>query len=354
MTQSGYRVSKLQQSSRNKRKRMLKAVLAVAAVLAFAIGALFVFGVVHLTGSGRDGGEGLSFLVNPASNQAIDAASVNILVIVYEDRDPSQPVQALLLASYGVRAPGAEFSSLPPALIAHAADGKAIKLSETLKYGGGKTQLATSEVQRLLGEQVHYTLALKVSETVRLAESLGLPDMPDDQSWSHYLPSALASLGELRKADLASRAREAATCFDKSPSFSSPDQQSRYVVDMFEGFAAIPVEQLAFRKVPGVEILNGCGAPGIGEQAQAKLESYGFAVSDSGRNAKKAVNGEEVNDFGYDRSVIYYHTMDAHVEAYARWLQAALNLPAPELREDAVLGEGTITLIVGKDLVGKL
>lgn len=279
---------------------------------------------------------------------------MNILILTYEDRDPSQPISNLLLASYGLQARGAEFYSLPPDLLAHTSDGKAMKLSEALKYGGGKTHLASSEVQRVLGEQVHYTLLLKERETSGVTEALGLPAKPEDQSWSGYLTGALLTLRGLQPADLESRASQTAGSFDKNASFGSTDQQATYIADMVKGFSGLTAAQVIFREVPGVEILNGCGAPGIGEKAQKRLEDYGFPVKDSGRNAKKVVNGEEINDFGFEKSVIYYHATDARVESYARYLQAALSVQSMELREDAVLGEGTVTLVLGKDLVGRL
>ncbi len=355
MTQSGYRVSKLQQSSRGKRKKKLIAALVAVIVVVLGVASLFVFGVVHWPhfGSSSDD-QSLSFLVNPAGKQAIEAPAINILVLTYEDRDPSQPITDILVASYGLQVSGAEFYDLPGALIAHTSDGKAIKLSEALKYNGGKTSLATSEVQRLLGEQVHYTLLVKETDIPVIDESLGIPVRGEDEYWSDYLATALGSLRGLKTKDLTDRATQAAGYFQRSSSFSSTDEQTTYVADMVRGFAPIPAAQLAYRDVPGVEILNGCGVPGIGGQAQARLEAYGFPVKDSGRNAKKMVNGEEVNDFSYSSSVIYYHAADARVETYARWLQAALDVKTLELREDEVLGEGTVTLIVGNDLVGKL
>jgi len=355
MTQSeGYPVSRLRQHSGQKKRKKTVAILVAVAVLVLGVASLFIFGVVHVPSWGsKSPDQGLSFLTNPASSQAIDAASVNILILTYEDRDPSQPITNLLVAGYGLQVPGAEFYSLPADLLAHTSDGKNMKLSEALKYGGGKVLLASSEVQRILGEQVHYCLLLKETETVRVAETLGLANR-GDQSLSDYLPGALASLHGLKAKDLADRAAEAAGAFEKSPSFSSSEQQTAYITDMVSGFAALPAAQVSFREVPGVEILNGCGAPGIGGQAQKRLEDYGFPVKDSGRNAKKMVNGEEVNDFSYEKSVIYYHAADARVEAYARYLQIALSVQSIELREDAVLGEGTITLILGKDMIGRL
>ncbi len=355
MTESGYRVSRLKASSQGKRKKRTLAIVVAAVVLILAVAALFITGVIHWPSfGGGSSNQSLSFLTNTTSGQAVSADSINILVMTYEDRDPNQPITDILIATYGVQSTGAEFYGLPTGLLAHTSDGKTIKLWEALKYGGGKTGLATSEVQRILGESVHYTLLLKETDKQVLAETLGVPSESEDGSWDGYLSSALASLRTQKSADLEKRAKEAAAFFQRSSSFSGADQQAQYFADMVKGFAALEPDQVTYRAAPVIEILNGCGAPGIGEQALNKLESYGFAVQDYGRNAKKMVNGEEVNDFSYVKSVIYYYAADGRLEAFARHLQSILVVETLEFREDPVLGEGTITLVIGNDLVSRL
>ncbi len=354
MTESGYRVSRLKQSSQDKRKRRTVGIAITVVVLVLAVASLFIAGVIHWPSFGGSKKQSLSFLANSTSGQAISANSINILFLTYEDRDPNQPLTGILVASYGVQSTGGEFYELPTGLLAHTSDGKTMKLWEALKYGSGKTGLATSEVQRILGESIHYTFLLKETDKQVMTEALGLRTRGEGEFWSDYLSNALASLRNLKTSDLSNRAREAAGYFQRSSSFSNTDQQAQYFADMVKGFAALGTDKLTFRPVPGVEILNGCGAPGIGELAAGKLEPYGFAVQDYGRNAKKMVNGEEVNDFGYAKSVIYYHAADGRVEAYARYLQSILAVETLEFREDPVLGGGTITLVIGNDLVNRL
>ena len=89
MTDSeGYRVSRLRQHSGQKKRKKKVAILAMVAVLVAGVASLFIFGVVHMPSWGSKGqDQALIFLKNPASSQAIEASSINILILTYEDRD---------------------------------------------------------------------------------------------------------------------------------------------------------------------------------------------------------------------------------------------------------------------------
>ncbi|MHB8780361.1 MAG: LytR C-terminal domain-containing protein [Candidatus Geothermincolia bacterium] len=293
-----------------------------------------------------------AFLKTP-SGVSIMADEINILYLAYEDRGPNQLLTHIVVASYAREGGGAEFYDIPGTLIAHTFEGKTIQLKESLKYASGKPAQAQAEVRRLLGEELHYVVMVRESELAEARTAIGLDPQPSAEGTQAWLETDLAALAGIKQAQLTERVTPVADLFYLSPS-GTPEEKASYLVDMMRAFSRMPSEQRVYRTLPAVEILNGVGTPGVGAKAQAKVESYGFSVSDASRNAKKTEDGEELNDFSYTKSKLIYYADDPRLEAAVKYLQGALAISEVELREDPSMDGKSITFIIGRDIVSKL
>lgn len=131
------------------------------------------------------------------------------------------------------------------------------------------------------------------------------------------------------------------------PGTGSGSGDLAYLVSMLRAFRDLPAEKIYCRAVPMVEVLNGCGVPGLGKKVGDRLLSLGVPLSGTAGNAKKVVDGQEVNDFSYQKSVIVCHNVDPRVQAYARFVGVLLSVS--EVRVEPASGP-EVVVIAGKDM----
>lgn len=91
-----------------------------------------------------------------------------------------------------------------------------------------------------------------------------------------------------------------------------------------------------------VEILNGCGAPGVGEKVTSQLDLNKFTV----------VNSANADNFDYPQTLIIVYSNSAEVAEGAEQIRKALEVGSIEARP-ANQNISDITIVVGKDYASK-
>ena len=402
------RVSRRHRREARKKRRIILA-LVLAAVAVLAAGAAFDIPYINVvreagswlgerfSGSGEKEASEPShpFLAHPQTGKELGAEAAVLLAVYGTQGDGTKRRTILYLALFTYDAAGGkgEVYLVPETSVAYNADGRMIELRQALEEEGGE-DLLRSTVGNMAGADVDYLVLLDFWDAARLLQGLGLPPitlaeetvlvnplngetnylvagqevrdadrllfylMASDrlEMWEsfsarlerlrEYLPRAL---GELEAEDVQRLEAVASSLSGDSwldPGTGSRQGDGRYLASMLQASAELG-EGLAFRAVPQVEVLNGCGVPDLGRRVGDRLASLGVPLAGTGGNAKVTVDGEEVNDFTHEVSSIVYRSRDQRVAAFARYLGVLLSVKDVRLEP----GPGPeLVLIAGKDM----
>lgn len=394
-----------------KRKRRAIICVSLAAGLVLALGAALDIPYINLARvAGSKLGElfspsseaetpgepGYLFLSNPESGRRMEG-DVSVLIALYAEgaRGEEGPtVLGLALFTYSTPTGEGEVYMVPEDSVAYNAAGQATDLRRALREEKGR-DLLVSTVSNLAGEEVDYLVAVEFWEAVRIFQEMGpIPVvMEEDTVLVNPLngeTNFLVRGQEVRDADRlfmwllgtdeldrregyalrGERARRYLEGFREEkvgkaegltpggdapesgglemvPSTGSREGDRDYLSSMFQAFMELGGGDLLVRAVPRVEVLNGCGVPDLGKKVGERLASLGVPLAGTGGNAKVTVEGEEINDFTHEESVIIYRDQAKRVAAYARYLGVLLSVKEVIFE----VGSGPeIVLIAGKDM----
>jgi hypothetical protein len=347
-------------------------------------------------GEGGAGGSSYLFLTHPQSGRRLEG-DVSALLALYADGvkgDDARTVLGLALLTYSVASGEGEIYIIPEDSVAYGATGQATDLRRALREEKGE-DLLSGTVSNLSGEEVDYLVMVEFWEAVRIFQNMAPPPVVMDEDTVLVNPlngeanflargqevrdtdrllmwllgtdeldrrEAYALRGERTRRYLASFREEggggtgepvpesalaAGEGLEIIPSTSSREGDGRYLASLFQAILELQEQDLAVRSVPRVEVLNGCGLPDLGKRVGERLSALGVPLAGTGGNAKVKVDGEEVNDFTHEESVVIYRSETERVAAYARYLGVLLSVN--EVRLEA--GPGSeIVLIAGRDL----
>jgi hypothetical protein len=131
------------------------------------------------------------------------------------------------------------------------------------------------------------------------------------------------------------------------PGTGSEARDASYLVSMLQAAVTAAGREIPCRGIPRVDVLNGCGVPDLGRKVGERLADMGVPLGETGKNAKVVVNGEEVNDFSHQESLIICRSADPRALAFARYL--GVQLSVKEVREE--VGPGAeVVVIAGRDM----
>jgi len=391
------------------RKRLAFSMSAIL-VVAFCVGSLLDLPVLNFprgawrwlrervaSSGGNEGGETESYLfqVHPQSGKVL-GDTVSVLLGVTGNREAGDGEDLLYLALFTFHLDRSELEVyvIPEMLMAYDASGKPVRLRESLRGEKGE-DLLRSTVGNLSGTVIDYLVLCDFREAVLVAQSLGLPpvlleeeahfldpltgerqsvlagqrigdadrllyhllatDRPDYwdgyfqrvERLRGYLPRALQALSEAEGGEALESLLGHGGRTVIVPGNGSASRDAAYVASMLKAATRAAGQEIPCRGVPRVEVLNGCGVPELGRKVGWRLADLGIPLGDTGRNAKTVVNGEEVNDFSHQESLIICRSMDPKVKAFARYL--GVQLSVREVREEPGAGE-EVVVIAGRDL----
>lgn len=341
------------------------------------------------------GGEKESYLfqTNPQTGRPLQGG-VSVLLGLTErpEGEGTGDLLYLALLTFHPDQEGLEAYLVPEALMAFDASGNPVRLRECLRREKG-TDLLRSTVEKLSGTEVHYLLLCGFREAVRMAQSLDLPpvflaeearfrdplsgeaqtipagqrigdadrllyyllatDRPDPwdgyfrrvERLRDYLPRAMEALAA--RGDLPEDLPFGEDGLLLLPGTGSGARDASYVLSMLQAVANAAGQEVPCRGVPRVEVLNGCGVPDLGRKVGERLADMGIPLGETGKNAKVVVNGEEVNDFSHQESLIICRSADPKARAFARFL--GVQLSVGDVREEPGAG-AEVVVIAGKDL----
>jgi len=395
--------------ARRIRKAVLAlAVLLCAALLAGAVLDIPYLNAVRRAGSwvrerlkgspeDREGASSdYAFLRNPQSGRTLSGEASVLFVVHMGDweRTPLD-IMGMALFTLHVGEGEGEIYLIPEEAVAFNEAGEKRKLREILRENNGE-DILRSTVENMTGIKVDYLVLCEFWQAVRIVQALEFPpvEMPETivlvntlngeteylipgqriadadrlllyhlatditEVWEDYyyrrdrlrdyLPSLLPSMAE-PEAALSGLLADwpQGKLLRLEPGTGSGSGDLAYLVSMLRALRDLPAEKIYCRAVPTVEVLNGCGVPGLGKKVGDRLMSLGVPLSGTAGNAKKVVDGQEVNDFSYQESVIICHNADPRVQAYARYLGVLLSIS--EVRMEPGSGP-EVVVIAGKDM----
>lgn len=394
----GYRAERREEEHTRKRKRWvlvtLVVILAAAAVLAVLEGdrvkdAAGWFSDKISSIWEEDQGDrdetGNLYLTNPVTGQGFQDEAVNTLVCV----DNNQILSVLLISLNGNGS--MKCYLIPEDIVGKSQAGNDLSLSQALTSSPERMTELRYMVESLTGQPVHYVTVFPLKKLLLLADGLEFPPIkmasdtdvfnlyngnweklvagqeikdadrilsylmalgdPEEyeqreQRTAAYLPELMPALATLTEEELAEALVIETGTFSLNPSTSGEQERADYLASLIAAWSEGFGEGCAYFSAPEIEILNGCGVVGAGNDMRTRLESRGFEVAESGKNAKIIADGQEVNDFSHQASVIRYNSSDPLAEAYARYIAMLYKIPQVEYAEG---GRG-ITIIVGSDL----
>lgn len=339
------------------------------------------------------------FLTHPQNGRRLEG-DVTALVALYTDTakgEEGRTVLGLALFTYSIPSGQGEVYIIPEDSVAFNAAGQATDLRRALREEQGG-DLLSSTVGNLSGEEVDYLVMVEFWDAVRICQKTAPPPvvMVEDTVLVNPLngeTNFLARGQEVRDADrllmwllgtdeldrreayalrgerarlylqeyradvgvgiegvLLGEADPDAEGLEMRPSTGSRRGDWDYLASMFQAFMELGENDLTVMAMPRVEVLNGCGVPDLGKKLGERLASLGVPLAGTGGNAKVTVEGEEVNDFSHEESVIIYRSDAARVAAYARYL--GVLLAVKEVRFEAGPGP-EVVLIAGRDMAGR-
>ncbi len=403
------RLSKRHRKEARKRRRaVLVVVLALGAVL--AVGALLNIPYINVAReAGAWMGERFSgpreteelvadyeYFTDPQNGKKYQG-EVSVLLGIYKaegETGDKRTILGLALLTYDTGNGVGEVYLIPETSVAYDAAGQQTDLGRALQEEGGE-DLLRSTVGNMAGSEVDYLLLAEFWEAVRLVQSLGAPPvvlaektvlvnplngetnylvagqeirdadrllfylLATDhlEMWGafaarleragDYLPQAFHLLGQEGPQGLQEAILPLGEGFRLEPGTGSPQGDGGYLASMLRSYVELDEGELAFKSVPAVEVLNGCGVPDLGKKVGDRLASLGVPLAGTGGNAKVVVDGEELNDFSHQVSTIIYRSQDPRVAAFAAYLGVLLSVD--DVRSEPGPG-AEIIVIAGKDL----
>lgn len=402
------RLARRRQREARSRRRLL-AVVAAAVAIVLAVGAAWNIPYINaaraaaswvrdrLRGAGSGGGTGeppYLFLTHPGTGKVL-SGEVSVLWVVYkEDNSASRAVLGLCLAIYRWEEGTLSLFFVPENAVAYNARGEATRLSAALREEGGEDMLR-STVQNMTGAKVDYMVLCSFRGAVDILQEMDLPPLTlredtlladpygggtqllfagqkvrdADRLLSYllalersgewegyyarreraeeYLPALLVELSQRKGGYLVEERFMSSNALRLSPAASSPQKDALYLASMLQAAVDMGREHMPCRAVPRVEVLNGCGVPELGRKVGERLSSLGVPLAGTGGNAKMMVEGVEVNDFSYDKSVVVCRSADERVRAYARYLGVLLSID--EVRLEGGPGP-ELVIVAGRDM----
>ncbi|MBC7229470.1 MAG: LytR C-terminal domain-containing protein [Actinobacteria bacterium] len=399
---------KRRREAETRRRRRAVIIIALAVGLTLALGAALDIPYINLArvagaklgellssspGETGEAGPSYLFLTHPRNGSRLEG-DVSVLLALYADRmegEEGRTVLGLALFTYSTATGAGEVYIVPEDSVAYDASGRETDLRRALREDNGD-DLLIGTVSNLAGEEVDYLVEVEFWEAVRVFQGLRPPPllMGEDTVLVNSMNGEsdfLARGQEVRDTDRlllwllgadetdrreayarrGERARlyleelreerggqaegllseEAAEGLKMRPSTASWQGDREYLLSMLRAFLELEEGDLVVRAVPRVEVLNGCGLPDLGKKVGERLLSLGVPLAGTGGNAKINVDGEEVNDFTHQESVIIYRSEAAKVAAYARYLGVLLSVK--EVRFETGAGP-EVVLIAGRDL----
>ncbi|MDY6793687.1 MAG: LytR C-terminal domain-containing protein [Actinomycetota bacterium] len=392
-----------QRESRKRRRLVIIAVVVVGATL--AVGAILDIPYINIA---RRGGEWLgerfsgttqeqelpdyAFLTPPGASEKLQGR-VETAVVLCRDDVPRKTILGLALMTYDVVEETGEVYLIAEDTAVFNLEGQQIALEDVLKEEDGYDLMRTT-IANITGADIDYTVLLGFKQASLLLQSLDFPPVmveedtvlvnplngetnylfqghmiedadrllfyllaTDEEDGYDYrldrlethLPRAFSRL----RGEDPSLLEEKLACLRQEgilqPTPGETQEERAYIASMIQAFAALQEERLLCGEVPGVEVLNGCGVPELGKKVAGELGLMGVTVVGSGGNVKTVIDGEEVNDFSYDKSSIIYRSEDRRVKAYAEYLGVILSVT------DVVYESGPgaeIVFIAGRDRAG--
>lgn len=303
----------------------------------------------------------------------------------------------LVLFTFLPQGGGLEAYVIPEMLLTYDASGSPLRLRESLRRDKWE-DLLRSTVGNLAGVEVDYLLLCAFRDAVRALQSLELPPVVLEEDaqfrdpvtgerqsvfagqrigdadrliyyllavdrtdyWDgyfrrvdrlkEYLPRALGALGEKAGAEEPWELLGEGGGITLYPGTGSAGRDASYVLSMLQAAVAAAGRELPCRGIPRVEILNGCGVPELGRKVGNRLADMGIPLGDTGRNAKVVVDGEEVNDFSHQESLIICRSADPRARAFAKYL--GVQLSVKEVREEPGPG-AEVVLVAGRDMASR-
>lgn len=403
------KLSRLAKSKKKKERRRRKILLWTAVIVLACLAAGAFLNIPYINAARRAGdwlGERLfgspsgetsppyAFLVDPGGGREL-AGKVDFLFILYRDDSPQRTLLGLSLFTYDTEEGRGEFYLLPEELSVFDVEGREIPLREALAGEGGY-DLVRSTAENLAGDELDYTVMLGFKQAVTLLQGLGFPpvEVAEDtvlvnplngetnylfaghrisdadrllfflmatdeggdfslrrERLGDYLPGAMQAVAAKGGAAVVEALSALPLEEIVRPSAGDREAAAEGLASLVQALADLGEGSLAFRNLPRVEVLNGCGVPDLGRKVADELASKGVRVSDSTGNAKVVVNGEEVNDFSHQTSLILYRSSDEKVAAFADYLSVLLSVG--EVKYEP--GPGSeVVLVAGRDLASAL
>lgn len=351
----------------------------------------------RMLSSGEEGAGELPaylFRTHPQTGKRLEG-SVSVLLGVTGSPEGEGGSELLYLAlvTFPSGQGGLDVYMIPEVLLAYDASGSPVRLRECLQRERG-SDLLRSTVENLSGTEVRYLLLCDYRVAVLTMQSLELPpvvlgedvqfrdpvsgetqtvyagqrigdtdrllcyllaaDRPDywdayfrrvDRA-KEYLPRALEALAAQEEV-LPEEFPSSEGGVSLVPGTGSEAKDVSYLASMLQAAAATAGREASCRGVPRVDVLNGCGVPDLGRKVGERLADMGVPLGETGKNAKVVVNGEEVNDFSHQESLVICRSADSRALAFARFL--GVQLSVDEVREE--LGPGVeVVVIAGRDL----
>ena len=389
------------------RRRLLAAAAAVVAIV-LTVGAAWDIPYINaarktaswlnekLRGDREGGGAAeprYLFLTHPQTGKVL-SGEVSVLWGIYPEEGGRNSLVSLCLVSCDVEAGRASLFFVPEVTVAYNARGGRTDLRRVLQEEGSE-DILRSTVQNMTGASVDYLVLCSFRRAVETLQELELPPLTlrEDATFTDPLTGNTQRLfagqkigdadrllfyllatdrGEAWDAYYARRERaedylpvalevlcsRGEDCFPGErlrsdgelrliPGAPSHEKDALYLASMLQAAVDLGRESLTCRAAPRVEVLNGCGVPELGKKVGERLSSLGVPLAGTGGNAKTLVNGEEVNDFGYQKSVIVCRSAEPRVAAYAAYLGVLLSIG--EVKREGGPGP-EMAVIAGRDM----
>lgn len=345
---------------------------------------------------GGPAGRDYAFLRHPQTGRTL-SGEASVLFVIHMGDWERTPLEIMGMALFTLNAGEGEgeIYLIPEETVAYNEAGEKRKLRGILREKKGE-EILRSTVENMTGIKVDYMVLCEFWQAVRIVQALEFPpvEMPETivlvntlngeteylipgqriadadrlilyhlatditEVWEDYyyrkdrlrdyLPTlleAMAEPGAALSGLLADWPQGKILRLDPGTGNGSGDLA--YLVSMLQAIRDLPADKIFCRAVPRVEVLNGCGVPGLGKKVGDRLLSLGVPLSGTGGNAKKVVEGQEVNDFSYQKSVIVCHNADPRVQSYARFVGVLLSVS--EVRVEPASGP-EVVVIAGQDM----